>query len=150
MVVAVSWLRLFESIHGHVGILAVAVLIHPAILLRKGRALSYGVRLAVLFTLTAVVIAFSLGVSIYDEYRELVKRDLFRMDPTTGFLFETKEHLAFVVLALVIGASGAALLAPKDAKDVRRAAAATFAAAAFAAAVVAGIGTWVAAVHGFE
>jgi hypothetical protein len=132
-----------------VGILAVAVLLHPAILLRKGRALSYGMRLAVLFTLTATVMAFGLGVGIYDEYREHVKRGLFHVDPVAGFLFETKEHLAFVVLALVIGATGAALLAPKDAKDVRRAAAATYAAAAITALIVAGIGTWVAAVRGF-
>jgi hypothetical protein len=101
--------------------------------------------LAALVTSTAV----GLGVFIYGPYRENVKRALFLRAPRAGWLFETKEHLAFVVLALVLGAAACALLAPPDRPELRRLSALLFVAAAFSCAIVAAIGTYVASVHGF-
>jgi hypothetical protein len=142
-------LRLLESVHGHVAILAVALLFHPAIALWRGVPLSRGTRWAAGLAAGAVSTAFGLGLVIYGPYREHVKRGLFRADPATAWLFETKEHLAYVALALVLGATALALLAPPSNGPLRRAAARMYVAAAVAASITAAIGTWVAARAGF-
>ena len=54
-------LRLLESLHGHFGILAAVALMHPAILLRRGRALSRGMRWSI--GLTAAVTATTTPVA---------------------------------------------------------------------------------------
>ncbi len=84
-------LRVLERIHGHLGWLSVAALLHPAILLRdpKRRA-SLSVSLATGF----VVATASLGAAIYPEYRARLKQRIFIEAPTLGWLFERKEHLA--------------------------------------------------------
>lgn len=142
-------MRLFESLHGHAGILAVAALLHPALLLRKGWPLTRGTKLAVLLSTGFAVVAFASGVSIYEGYRATVKRPLFAVAPDAGWLFETKEHLAFVVVCFALGAGIAAVSAPRDAIAHRRAASRLYAAAALLALVVAGIGTYVASIRGF-
>jgi hypothetical protein len=142
-------LRILESIHGHFGALAVIALVHPAIVLRRGCPLSRGARLSVWLTTLTCGAAFGLGVFIYGDYRALVKADLFRISAHVGFLFETKEHLAFATLALALGAGAAALLAPPEAREVRRLSAVLYAAAAVLCLVVAALGTFVRSVHGF-
>jgi hypothetical protein len=145
----VSWDRLWESVHGHLGVLAAIALLHPAILLRDGRPLTRGLRSSVGLSTALTGLAFAFGVASYDSYRELVKRDLFLLDPAAGLLFETKEHLAYVTLALAIGAGAAALLAPASATGTRRMAARVYAAAALGCLTVVALGTWVASVRGF-
>jgi hypothetical protein len=84
-------LRVAEHIHGHMGWLSAAALLHPAILLRNPR------RRAALsvFLATAFVTATGLlGVWIYPEYRVRLKQALFIHTPKIGWLFERKEHLA--------------------------------------------------------
>lgn len=142
-------LRLLESVHGHLGALAVIALVHPAILMRRGRPLSRGVRLSVWLTTVVCGAAFGLGVSIYGDYRALVKADLFRASVRAGFLFETKEHLAFATLALALAAGASALLAPPEATEIRRLSAALYAAAAVLCLVVASLGTFIQSIHGF-
>jgi len=142
-------LRLLESVHGHLGVLAAVALVHPALLLRRGKPLTTGTRLSVVLTTLACVLAFGLGVGIYGDYRASVKPELFRLSARAGFLFETKEHLAFATAAFALGAAAAALLAPGDAEAVRRLSATLYGAAAVLALVVVAIGTWVHAIHGF-
>lgn len=144
-----TWLRLLESLHGHLGVLTAAALLHPAILLRRGRPLSRGGRWSVALTTLLSLLAFVTGVFIYGDYRELVKRELFMQRPEVALLFETKEHLAWVVLSFALGAGVAALIAPRAALETRRAAGWLYVAAAILCIATASLGTWVAAVRGF-
>ena len=142
-------LRLLESVHGHLGILAAAALLHPAILLRKGRALSRGLWWSVALTTGLVVFAFGTGLSIYDDYRAVVKPELFRASASAGLLFETKEHTAWAVLVLSLGAGAVAALAPKEGKHMRQSAALMYAVAAAICLFTVALGTWAAAVRSF-
>lgn len=144
-----SPLQLLESIHGHLGVLAAVALLHPAVLLRDGRPLSGGIRWAVGLTAGVTASAFALGLTIYEPYRELVKRPLFVEAPSAGWLFETKEHLAYAVVALTLGAAVSALAAPRRERRLRRLAALLFALAAALCFTVVGLGTYIASVRSF-
>ena len=143
------FIRLLQSIHGHLGMLAAAALLHPAIVLRKGRPLGYrnrwSVSLATLFT----VLAYSAGIAIYADYRGLVKRALFQANLHAGMLFETKEHLALAVVCLALGGLVAALAAPRSATGLRRTAALVYALAAALCLLTGGLGVYVTSVRGF-
>lgn len=84
-------LRVAEHIHGHMGWLSVAALLHPAILLRNAKRRA---RLAVSLTTGLVTASGLLGAWIYPEYRARLRHALFVEAPTVGWLFERKEHLA--------------------------------------------------------
>jgi hypothetical protein len=102
-------LRALERIHGHLGWLAIAALLHPAILLRNPRRrapLSVG-----LATLLAVATA-ALGVTIYPSYRELLKQRLFIEHPALGWTFERKEHLAVGAISFALLGSVAHFAVP--------------------------------------
>jgi heme A synthase len=146
-------LRLLESLHGHFGVLAAVALIHPAWLLRRGKPLSRGARWSVGLTALVTTAAFSLGLSIYESYRETVKRQLFAFSREAGWLFETKEHLAFAVISLTLGATAAAFATARqrtpEARRIRRMAAAAYAAAAILCLVVVALGTYVASLRSF-
>jgi hypothetical protein len=90
-VISLTALRALEHVHGHLGWLSAAALLHPAILLRdpKRRA-----RLAVVLTTGFVTATGALGVLVYPEYRARLKQAIFISAPTIGWLFERKEHLA--------------------------------------------------------
>lgn len=141
--------RLLEAIHGHAGVLACIALLHPAWFLRRGKPLRTAVRVSVALTLALTTTAFALGNYIYEDYRATVKRALFLESRTLGFLFETKEHLAFVVFALTLSASIAALIAPKEAATARQWAAAQFLVAGLLCLAVNILGTVIAATKGF-
>ncbi len=141
--------RILESVHGLFGVLAAAALLHPAISLRRGLPLSRGMRWSLGLTTAVVAGAFALGLTIYEDYRGVVKRGLFAKAPEVGFLFETKEHLAFAVLALALGGGVAALVAPRDGRELRRAAGTLFALAFVGCCVVVGLGVYIAAVASF-
>lgn len=142
-------LRLLESVHGHFGVLAVAILVHPALLLRKGHALSRRARFAVGACALFALAAFATGLVIYEDYRSGVRAGLFQASAAAGLLFETKEHLAFAVVAMALSGAVAALVAPREARALRQAAGALFAASALLCAITVALGTYVAAVHGF-
>lgn len=141
--------RVLEALHGHAGVLAAIALLHPAILLRQGRALSRGRKWAVGLAAGLVSLAFGLGLFIYDEYRRSVKREIFERAPEVGYLFETKEHLAYAVLCLTIGGAICAFSAPRGERGLRRVAALLFAVAAVLCLVTSAMGTYVAAFEGF-
>jgi hypothetical protein len=95
--VSVAILRLVEHIHGHLGWLSVAALLHPAILLRNPmRRAPLAVALATLFA----VVTGCLGGWIYPEYRARLKPAIFIDSPTIGWCFERKEHLAVGAIGL--------------------------------------------------
>jgi hypothetical protein len=88
-------LRVLEHFHGHVGWLAAAALVHPAILLRRpGRRATLSASLAT----GAVTVTGLLGALLYPEYRARLRAPLFAQSPAIGWLFERKEHLAVGVL----------------------------------------------------
>ena len=94
---AVEPLRLLAELHGHLGWLAAAALVHPAILLSNPkRKAGLAVALA-----SGLVSAGALsGALLYGTYRERIKPVLFAVSPTVGWMFERKEHLAFGAAAL--------------------------------------------------
>ncbi|MCA9593024.1 MAG: hypothetical protein KC776_06920 [Myxococcales bacterium] len=141
--------RLFESIHGHLGVLTVAALVHPALLLRQGKPLTRRNRWAVGLSTAFTLAVYGTGIAMYGAYRALVKRHLFTDSVRAGLMFETKEHVAVVVVGLALGAAIAAFVAPKQATAVRRVAALFFAFAALAALCVVVLGTQVASVRSF-
>lgn len=142
-------LGLLQAIHGHLGILAAVALLHPAIVLRRGKPLTRRNKWSVGLANLTTLLAFGTGLFIYGDYRRLVKRALFQASTEAGMLFETKEHVAFAVLVLTLGAGAAAWLAPAGARATRRAAAFVFGVAAALCLMTAGFGSYVTAVRGF-
>jgi hypothetical protein len=90
-VISEAALRVAEHIHGHMGWLSAAALLHPAILLRNPRRRA---KLAVFLTTAFVTATGLLGAWIYPEYRARLKQQIFIHAPHIGWLFERKEHLA--------------------------------------------------------
>jgi hypothetical protein len=142
-------MTLLEAIHGHVGVLAMIALFHPALLLWSGKPLSRNGKLALVASLALVSLAFALGLTIYGAYREEVKPELFIASERAGLLFETKEHLAWIALIGALGAGVTGLVAPPRAVQARRVAARVFLGAAIACTVAACLGTWIASVRTF-
>lgn len=142
--------RALEHVHGHLGWLTVALLLHPAIVLRRPERRAH---LAVGLAAAFVTVTFGLGAWVYVPYRERLKGAIFEASPSIGLLFERKEHLAFGVLALVWAGTAAYFGAPRATGDLRRTlrrlAFRAFASATFLALLVAAFGTVVAVVHTF-
>jgi hypothetical protein len=143
-------LRLLEHIHGHLGWLSAAILVHPALLLRsKTRRADLAVGIA-----TALVTAGSaLGLWLYVAYRDALKQAIFLHAPGYGLLFERKEHLAFGAL-LLAWAGGAAYFAARRAAEpvrttLRTIAYRAYVASAALALIVAVLGTVVAVYKSF-
>ncbi len=144
-------LRVLERIHGHLGWLAVAALLHPAIFLRNPKRRA---RLSVALATALVLAAGLLGGIVYPPYRDVVKQRLFLDAPRVGWLFERKEHLAVGALAFAVVGCVAHLtlslvddeaLRPTMARTAHRAFVVAFA-LAFA---VATLGVWVATYRSF-
>lgn len=89
--------RIVEHAHGHAGWLAVAALLHPAILLRDARRRAH---LSVVLSVAFVTSVGGVGAWLYGEYRERIKQQIFIHAPRIGWLFERKEHFAFGAIFL--------------------------------------------------
>lgn len=95
-----TWLlRALEHVHGHLGWLSVAALLHPAILLRNPKRRA---RLSASMATGFVVATALLGATIYPEYRDRIKQHIFIEAPKVGWLFERKEHLAVGAVAFAL------------------------------------------------
>jgi hypothetical protein len=142
--------RTLEHVHGHLGWLAAAALVHPALLLRNPRRRA---DLAVAGAITLVTFAGALGAWLYGPYRDRLKQSIFIDAQAVGYLFERKEHLAFGAVLLAWAAALAYFGAARCSDDVRpplRAIAhRAFVAAAILAIVSAGLGTAVASFRSF-
>jgi hypothetical protein len=150
-VTAEAGLRLLQAIHGHAGWLAVAALLHPALILRRpGRPATWATRAGV-----GLVSAVALGGALlYPAYRVEVRPGLCADQPALAWWFERKEALAIAAVALTWAGGGAAGLAVRgggvdERARLRLAAAVAFSLAAATAAGAATIGTLVASVRGF-
>jgi len=141
-------LRLLERIHGHIGWLAAAALIHPAILLRNPRRRA---RLSAIGSTAFVTLAGVLGATIYPDYSKLLRRAIYLSAPRIGLLFERKEHLAFAAVALAWTGCLLHLSVRDDESSLPRARAAhiAYVAAAVLTTLVATLGTWIAAHRSF-
>ena len=143
-------LRLFEHIHGHLGWLAAATLVHPAIVLRSRTRRAH---LAVGLSTALVTVAAAMGVGIYGAYRERLKQGIFLQAPVMGLLFERKEHLAFGAVVLAWAGAAAYFAAPaatpKTRDRLRVVAFRAFCASAALGLVVAALGTVVATYRSF-
>jgi len=138
-------LRLLERVHGHLGWLAAAALIHPAIVLRNPRRRA---RLSAVLSALFATAAGAFGALIYPSYSRGVRRVIYTASLRYGLLFERKEHLAFAALAL---AWAGCLLHVSAEKDERRARAAhlAFVASAALTVAVAAMGTLIASFRSF-
>jgi hypothetical protein len=141
--------RWIEAIHGHAGVLAVAALYHPAIILWRGAPLSRGSKWAISLSTSLCTVAFAIGTGIYEAYRAQIRPELAREHREIALLFETKEHLAFAALCLALGALACAWLAPRGDAALRKLAARLYLSAALLATIVAALGTHVASVRSF-
>jgi hypothetical protein len=143
-------LRLAEHVHGHLGWLAAALLVHPAIVLRHRTRRAH---LAVGLSTAAVTIGSALGAWLYVAYRERLKQQIFLGSPAVGFLFERKEHLAFGAVLLAWAGCAAYFAAPRATPEVsltlRTIAFRSFVGSAILAIVVAVLGTIVAVYKSF-
>ena len=109
-------LRLTEHIHGHLGWLAAAVLIHPAIVLRSRTRRAH---LAVALSTGFITVAAGVGLWLYVAYRERLKQGIFMHAPVVGMLFERKEHLAFGAVMLAWTGAAAYFAAPRATPQTR-------------------------------
>lgn len=96
---------LLVPLHGMLGALTLALLVHPVVFLGRSAARARRVALA---AAALVVTQNALGWALYPSYRAAIKPRLQVEAPAAALVFETKEHLAFFCLVLSIG--GAALL----------------------------------------
>jgi len=128
---------LLARLHGHLGWLAVALLLHPVVFLgRPGgprRAAPLAWAAVALLTLQS-----ALGAAAYPTYRQSPKRALLQHALGAAQAFEVKEHLAFCALALAWGGALALRSHPPAAR-------ALLAGAAACGLAVGGLGVWVAA-----
>jgi hypothetical protein len=100
--------RVVEHIHGHLGWLTAAVIVHPAILLRdreRSAHLSVGLATGLL------TLEWALGAWLYGPYRARLQPHIFTDARWIGVMFERKEHLAMGALLLTWAAASAYAIA---------------------------------------
>jgi hypothetical protein len=147
---ALDPVRLIEHLHGHLGWLSAAALVHPAVVLRNRTRRAH----AAVSTSTALVtVSAGLGGWLYLAYRERLKQGIFADAASIGLLFERKEHLAFGAVLLAWAGAAAYFAAPRATAEtevrLRTIAHRAFLAAAALALVVSALGTIVAAYRSF-
>ena len=142
--------RLLEHVHGHLGWLAAAVLVHPAIVLRSRTRRAHW---AVGLSAALVTVVAAIGLWLYVAYRERLKQGIFMHAPAIGLLFERKEHLAFGAVVLAWAGTAAYFAAPRATAETRERlrtlAFRAFCASAALAVLVAILGTVVAVYRSF-
>lgn len=94
-----AWL---VSIHGHLAVLGLAVLLHPVITLRRRNSVSKYVLLTADLGVLLLLMPTVLGWSIYPIYRRAIKPWLWLEAPGAVLRFESKEHLAAMAVALAM------------------------------------------------
>jgi len=143
-------IRIAEHVHGHLGWLAAAALLHPAILLRNRQRRAH---LSVALCTGFATVVGALGAWLYGPYRDRLKQHIFIEARWVGLMFERKEHLAFGAILLAwAGASAyaAAIGANATVKaPLREFAFHAFAVSAALALLTAGLGTLVASYKTF-
>ncbi len=148
--IADTLLRALERIHGHLGVLGTAALLHPAILLRRPNRRA---PLAVAFATALVSATGAIGAYLYPIYRSRLKQEIFIHTPAVGWIFERKEHLAVGAIAFAwigfIAHIVAPNLEPKHKEPLQKLAQRAFALSFLFSLAVAVFGVVVASVKGF-
>jgi hypothetical protein len=141
-------LRLLERLHGDLAVLSLASLLHPAILLRRGKRRAH---LAVVSATILPTVTAGLGLGLYGPYRAQLRRQIFVDSMALGMAFERKEHLALgaVCLAWTGAFAYLASLRSKDGTRAARAAFVSYTIAFVLACVAAALGTLVASHRSF-
>ena len=134
---------LAARLHGALGLLALALLLHPVFGLRRPGPPSPLARLAAAMAGGITLLVASFGAVLYPSYRAGVKPGLVRGALPLAKLFESKEHIGFFAAVLALGAAGLLLSAPRS-PAARRAARWMFGLAALCAAITAALGMVVA------
>jgi hypothetical protein len=139
---------LLERIHGHLGWLGVALMVHPVMTLGRPGRPTRATRIAAWLAAALVTLPSALGWLLYPTYRAQVKPRLLVDALPYAMAFETKEHLALMTLALAWGGA-LALRLGGDHPDGRRAARVLFACGALTGIATGVLGVLVAArAHG--
>lgn len=108
---------LLQKIHGHLALLTIALLLHPAFTLRGARLRSGPTRLSCYLGSLGALLTNALGWFIYPAYRVELKASIYALGKGLGDLFEVKEHLAWYSLLLAL--AGAAVTLQAKAGSVR-------------------------------
>jgi len=90
-------------IHGYIAILGLAVLLHPILSISSQKQLRKGTRWSVWLSMILVLTAYGMGLWLYPEYRTQIKPGLITENIALAYMFERKEHLAFLTSMLVLG-----------------------------------------------
>ena len=98
-----SLFALLERLHGHLAVLALALLVHPLVSLRRRPGLAVWTRRTAELSAALLLAVYALGWALYPSYRRELKPDLVQGALPLALRFETKEHLAILALALVLG-----------------------------------------------
>jgi hypothetical protein len=139
---------LLERIHGHLGWLGVALMVHPVLTLGRPGRPSRATRTAAWLAAALVTLPSTMGWLLYPTYRTKVKPGLLVDALPYAMAFETKEHLALMTLALAWGGALVLHLAG-DGPAGRRAARMLFACGSLTGIVTGLVGVVVAArAHG--
>lgn len=145
-----SWILFLQKIHGHIGLLGIALAFHPVLALRPNRGISSRTRLAGWLATFFAVLMNGLGWWIYPAYREEIKRDFYLANRLYGDAFEVKEHLAYHSLLLALaGGILISIARGPEARHYIQAIRACYGASAILALVVGGLGIWLSSVKGF-
>jgi len=99
---------LVTTLHGLVGALALALLLHPVITLGRRPRVTWGTRFTAELAAGLLAGVFGVGWWTYPTYRNRVKTGLLHDNHPAWLWFEGKEHLA--AMATVLAVSGALTL----------------------------------------
>lgn len=135
---------LLERVHGHAAMLGLAVLLHPVLALRR-KGLSRGMRWSLGLAGALIAGPTLLGWVLYPTYRSHVKPTLVQESLPVALAFESKEHLAFVCLALTLSGVCVGLLSARS-RPAQQVAWALLTGAWGCGLLAGALGIWVAAV----
>ncbi|MEC8025320.1 MAG: hypothetical protein VX223_15440 [Myxococcota bacterium] len=142
-------LAVMQKIHGIVGALAIASCLHPVITVHSERVPGPRVRLSAWLAALLTLLSFGLGLTLYSDYRILVKPWLLAHAATYHlYWFETKEITGYFTLCAA-GLGAAILHFGRGHSDARRASKMLYAFAFIGGLFTASSGIIVASVKGF-
>lgn len=94
-----AWL---EQLHGLLGVLGAALILHPVVTLRTAKRPSRWTQFTADLGAALWVAPFVIGWQIYPSYRHHIKPRLWVEQHQVALSFESKEHLAFLATTLAV------------------------------------------------
>lgn len=93
---------MLERVHGILGVLGLAVLLHPVVTLRRAKIRSRWTQWSADVGAGLLLTPFVIGWLIYPSYRQHIKTRLWLEHHGTALRFESKEHLALLATSLAV------------------------------------------------